>query len=61
MTKKFHDNLPLDGEVYVKDDVRVYIYRGYHAQDTNKCAVGVKGESGNKWVDRSLITPLVEA
>lgn len=52
------DNLPLDGEVYVKDDVRVHIYRGYHAQDFNQCAVHVKGEGATRWVDREKLTPL---
>lgn len=51
----FKDNLPLDGEVYVKDDVRVYLYRGYLAGDPSKCAVCVKGETSSKWVDRKLI------
>lgn len=55
---EFVDNLPLDGEVYVKDDVRVYIYEGYHTEDTNKCLVRVKGKGPSKWIDRSLLTPL---
>jgi len=60
MPKAFKDNLPLDGEVYVKDDVRVYIYRGYLVGDPNKCAVHVKGtpKSPCQWKDRSLLTPL---
>lgn len=52
------DNLPLDGEVYVKDDVRVYIYRGFLGTDSNQCCVGIKGESTNTWKHRSLITPV---
>jgi hypothetical protein len=55
---EFVDNLPLDGEVYVEGDVRVYIYRGYHCQDVNQCVVGVKGKAANKWVERSKLTPL---
>lgn len=58
MTNQFKDNLPLDGEVYVKDDVRVHIYDGYHCADVNKCAVRVKGEKSARFVDRSLITPV---
>lgn len=61
MTKQFKDNLPLDGEVHIKDDVRIYLYHGYHTQDVNKCAVSVKGENSSKWVDRSLITPASES
>lgn len=57
---KFVDNLPLDGEVYVKDDVRVYIYRGYLAGDTHRCCVHIKGETKNTWVARKLLTPVKE-
>jgi hypothetical protein len=60
-TDGFEDNLPLHGEVYVKDDVRVYIYRGYHVGNTRRCALNVKGESGAKWFDRNVITPVSEA
>jgi hypothetical protein len=57
----FNDNLPLDGEVYKKDDVRVYIYRGYLVGKPNQCAVHVKGEGSTTWVERSLLTPVSHA
>lgn len=60
MPKKFKDNLPLDGEVYIKGDVRVYIYRGYEAGNTRRCALNVKGETHCMWIDRTVITPVKE-
>lgn len=51
----FVDKFPLDGEVYLKGDVRVYLYRGHLASDADKCAVQVKGEISTKWVDRKEI------
>lgn len=60
LADNFQDNLPLDGEVYVKDDVRVYIYRGYHVGNPRRCALNVKGEPGTKWYDRNVIRPINE-
>lgn len=55
---KFKDNLPLDGEVYVKGDVRVYVYRGYEGSNTRRCALEVKGSGHCQWFDRTVITPV---
>lgn len=58
---KFVDNLPLDGEVHLKDDVRVYIYGGHLLGNPEQCAVKVKGETSYKWVDRSKLTPVKDS
>jgi len=55
---EFKENLPLDGEVYVKGDVRVYIYRGYIAGNPQRCALNVKGETNTQWFNRSVISPV---
>jgi hypothetical protein len=61
MGKQFKDNLPLKGEVHVKNDVRVYIYEGYEAGNTRRCALRVKGEDQCSWFDRTVITPVSES
>jgi len=48
-------------DLYPRTYVPVYIYRGYLAGDTNKCAVPVKGEGNTTWKDRSLIYPVNSA
>lgn len=55
MAKEFVDKFPLDGEVYLEGDVRIYVYQGYLVSNTDQCAVRIKGETNSKWVDRSKL------
>lgn len=54
----FQDNLPLDGRVRIDGHDGVFIYRGYHVADVNRCAAESASGGCAAWFDRSLISPV---